>query len=391
MTNIELRVRLLCAILSHCNEKQEWAVDYFRSYAAEDWLQLLTLANRTWLGTSLAHTLQELSLWTELDEELKAYLQSLVVFSRHRNQSIKEHAIQLQNLMRQHGIEIIWLKGGSALFNGIDKPVGRRWMMDLDLLVHENEIDRVLKILQQHDYHPSALLDDPLWKHGHHAPGMHTPDHQLNIEVHFRLFDDNFNAILPRELCFQYSQTLNLDGIEGRELSPTEQIVHTLIHDQLAHKNWNHKTIHLRQLIHLSWLINHFQSEIDWEKIQIQINHPDMLECILYVCWVLMGLNTPLTDQQSKSGQRYWQHCLQRQSEEKHLLHFRFFNRLVKSFQPASINNRYQPKSVYGWARAYFHHVQGLLSRRKNFESRQKMRQFRTAVEQNLTWRLEAD
>ncbi len=309
----EQRILLLCGLLVQKESALQQAVNLNEA----NWMQLLKIANQLWLGTTLAHQLATSSIWINLDDELQTYLDSLKEFSQFRNKELKSLAVQIQTLLNEHKIEAVWIKGGSALFNGIDTPTGKRWMMDLDVLVDDSQMEEVVNLLIDNGFNVDFDIKQAFRSASHHIPPIVSPDGKFGVEIHRNPLSFKSEKYLSSNEVFEGKIHLDMDSVWGWQINPTQQVIHALVHDQISHGHFNANAVHLRYMLHLCWLVTIFKDSIDFNKVADTISDLKLIEIVFYLCWKLFGLDTPLTKQHSLSGEKYWNMALQNQTDNK--------------------------------------------------------------------------
>ena len=373
----EERVLLLCRLLVHHPESLEKA----KLLTETQWVDLLTLANRLWLGGALALSVKNSVLWSSLEHELQEYLDSLAVFSMERNNQLRELVRSITELLNSVNIDHLWLKGATALFNGVDQPVGRRWMMDLDVLVHEGDIDKVLEMLEEHGY--VSKSNSNRWRVNHHAPGMVSPCGNYTVEVHFLPQSRITKTAYTTEELFQRKQPLDIGTLVSWQPSITDQVIHTFIHDQESHQHFDNHLIHLRHMIHFVWLVQIMGDNVDWKAFKVKLNNPELIEIVFYVTYLLYGLMTPLTNISSVRGQEYWKECLNKQVGGNSYPNLGYRSRITRSFSSDNLTKKFYGKSVWS---ARILNVIDLVRKRLTIEHWRNKSIIKHSKSQNYKW-----
>jgi hypothetical protein len=134
-------------------------------------LPLIYLANKHWLVGPLVNCLKDKNVWQKLDTELQEYLSEIERLYHDRSLAQKNEIVNICQMLKSEGVEVILFKGSVHLFNGINARLGNRFMTDIDLLVPANRLEKAIKILESNSYEsdpskPSSDAKD--FHHTHH-------------------------------------------------------------------------------------------------------------------------------------------------------------------------------------------------------------------------------
>lgn len=127
----------------------------------------------------------------ELPEEIRTLAKNTVTTSMVIHTHVRQKLRELSGLFSEKGVEFILLKGFAIDMSPL------RQMSDLDVLIHEDEIDRVFKILEAEGYQyvGSFVLsekekknprDQYRWNNQYQ---FQMPQSQLVVEIHTNLFE----------------------------------------------------------------------------------------------------------------------------------------------------------------------------------------------------------
>jgi hypothetical protein len=136
----------------------------------------------------LYHRARELGVLDTLPAWLRAILQQSYYRWTALNLAQEAELVRLVQALHGAGVAVILLKG-AALLRSVYGQIGLRPMVDIDLLVHAADFERVRAVLTRNGYreHPSPRR----WECEHHVkfsgPGTQAPG--LLLEVHWRLSD----------------------------------------------------------------------------------------------------------------------------------------------------------------------------------------------------------
>lgn len=174
---------------------------------------------------------------------------------------------RLLGLLAQGGVPAIVLKG-AALGDTLYGNSALRPMTDLDLLLHPEDVERALHLLQAQGYawnevepHPGMRLDFE------NELVLRTPGPApLPIELHWHLFDSPFYQQRIDETWFwDTAQPVRLAESEAQALGLEANLLYLSAHYVLHHRGQG-----LRWLVDIALLTARYQAQIDWPLLLLQ-------------------------------------------------------------------------------------------------------------------------
>ncbi|MEI6207067.1 MAG: nucleotidyltransferase family protein [Desulfuromonadales bacterium] len=294
---------LLCKILSPWTSDTDHAiVKEAINNSALDWQKLTEYANRANLTPALRYALSEKGLWETVPPELQEYLDAMHQFNTERNEAIFQHLGRLIQILNKAGITPLLIKGGAALATGLYPDPAIRFMMDLDILVPENVLMQSVSALEKQGYYvPEAnLTTNPNFNPEtckHYLPLVHD-DETAHVELHRTLLSDDQAALLPTEHVWRDAllcKSGQMKEVSFFIMSPTHQILHSIIHSEISHANYKAERLELRQLLHFAYLCKRHTDSTDWQQVQSQMNYEktsQALRAYLYSAEMLLGVVT---------------------------------------------------------------------------------------------------
>ncbi len=174
---------------------------------------------------------------------------------------------RLLGLLAQGGVPAIVLKG-AALGDTLYGNSALRPMTDLDLLLHPEDVERALHLLQAQGYawtevepHPGMRLDFE------NELVLRTPGPApLPIELHWHLLDSPFYQQRVDEAWFwDTAQRVTLAGSEARVLGLEANLLYLSAHYALHHRAQG-----IRWLVDIALLTARHEAQIDWPLLLAQ-------------------------------------------------------------------------------------------------------------------------
>lgn len=263
------------------------------------YLPLISLANNFWLIGALTHQLKEKRVWSLLPKALTRYLIEIDNVYLERSQAIYQEAIFCCKTLKNAQIDVVMLKGIAGLFNGSYKNVSERFMVDIDLLVKENQLQESIILLKRTGYAEQEEEFDIHAVEHHHAPPLIRNNGCCFIELHRSGLKKPISGVLSTEETWQDSFPLTLnDNLQVLQLSPTHQFILAIAHSELSNKHFDYKTFDLRQIHNIYIIASYFYQEIHWDKVQEHFardKKSHMLNSMLVSIHQLFNFSTPIT------------------------------------------------------------------------------------------------
>lgn len=206
-----------------------------------DWDLFIKISTSQMILPALYCNYQKKHLLHFLPNDLVFYMKEITSLNRDRNLKINKQIIELNALLKQHGVNPIFVKGSGNLIKGLYEDIAERMIGDIDFLVSKNKYDLTSKILLEHNYKYVS------------NPGYHFPQYKH----HPRLFnEDNIAAVeIHKELVTEkYASEFNYNFITNNiiqkngfsVLSYDDQKALSIFSNQINDYGFRYKTIGLK-------------------------------------------------------------------------------------------------------------------------------------------------
>ena len=231
-----------------------------------------------------------------LPEDLVAYMQEIASLNRDRNLQIIEQINELNSLLRQNGVNPIFIKGAGYLKQGLYEDPAERMVGDIDFLVSKNEYDLATKVLSEHNYKPVSDLgyDFPNFKH---HPRICNDDHIAAVEIHkemvIKKYASEFNYETIKDNIIQNSGFSVLGYDDQKALC--------IFSNQINDNGFDYKTIGLKNAYDFL-LLNEKEPGTDFVSRFNKLKNPIL--CFLASVDYLFG-DLVLTFDNNKKVQKY--------------------------------------------------------------------------------------
>ena len=250
-----------------------------------NWEDLFQAANAEGALPALSSALAE-GLELSLPSDVSDFLASVLTLNRERNALIREETATAARLLNDHGIEPVLLKGLAYLATGVYKDPGARFLLDIDLLVPEAQLDRAAQILKDNGYFEDD--SDRFGHFRHHHPQLSRPGSPA-IEIHHRLGMGRCGSLLPAREVIARSVPFDLDGARVRVPCPEHLMTHLIMHSQMQHPYHERIWPPVRAMYDLIQLQR--SASIDWNIVE----KSDLLILHLLDVRTELGFHPPLS------------------------------------------------------------------------------------------------
>lgn len=232
-----------------------------RSAATIRWRDVIALADELGIGPAV---------WRAVScrDDVPAYaadaLRERYRANAIRNVRFRDQLGEAVRALNRAGTEPLLFKGALQLCDGTLETIGDRWMADLDVVIRGGEIRQAESALRNVGYRPEPGKP---FAHPHEVPffGIRGAG---PIEVHLELGSPPIPDVLPVTAAWERSSPLSIAGASARALSPTDQVLHNVLHSAVQDLNHVVGGLPFRQLLVLSSLARAHGDSVDWEAIQ---------------------------------------------------------------------------------------------------------------------------
>lgn len=170
----------------------------------------------------------------------------------------QELAKTIQNLQTAD-IPVIVLKG-AYLSQRIYGHIGFRSMVDIDLLVKIEDLQKADHILRSSGYR-SLEVKPEIWENNHHF-NYRIPESDLPLEVHWQLVNANIHISMDISEIWSRAEPILLSGEKCFALSIEDQLLYLCIHCGLHTQN-----LKLRMLLDIHEFIR-CNETLDWKQVE---------------------------------------------------------------------------------------------------------------------------
>jgi Uncharacterised nucleotidyltransferase len=272
-----------------------------------DWRRIAKLAADHFLTPVLWVSLSRKRLEGHLPEDARVFLQYVHGLNVERNGALRAEVLQIASSLNEVGIEPILLKGAINLFDSAYGNFGARMMSDIDVLVPELEIPRILAALAKLGYRPEG---EGTWKAHAYTP-LYRPGATWSLDLH-RYLSFQRDMVAPADVQ-RDSVSLETDGVRLLAPSPTHRIFHNVYHAQLQNRQHALGLVPLMQLCDFAALGQHHGGAVDWAWLRAIARHHGIgraLHAYVHLAVELLGFARPAEFPEDFRAKLHLRRCL---------------------------------------------------------------------------------
>ena len=230
------------------------------------WQGVVELASQQLVTPTLYQALREKDLLTALPAEVRDYLDAVHTLNGERNRHIADQTVEITAVLNRAGIEPVLLKGVAHLFEGLYGDPAARIIGDVDLLLSSEVIERAAAALAAIGYRPLDLGDVSFAGH-HHAAPLVREGEVACVELHTEPVAEAFASLLTADGIQREARPVAVGGAAAWRPAWRDLLVHSIVHAQLADRDYWCGRIALRALCDLVRLRLAGDEAVDWGEI----------------------------------------------------------------------------------------------------------------------------
>ncbi len=217
----------------------------------QSWVEF---SSREKLAPTLAKAIEELKLEKHLPADLVVWLQLARRRNTERNERILDEIGKFTEHLNEIGISPCFLKGAAYILDDVYGHIGDRFLLDVDCLLPEEQLDEAFEHLRRVGYTPWCI--EGVTRSSSHLHPLFSPTYEVSFELHRHMcYLSPIDAgVLPAGYV--------LDGSEERRRrkaafslpNMTHRLSHALSHATLSPEQVLRGGLYLRDLVDLDIL-----------------------------------------------------------------------------------------------------------------------------------------
>jgi len=209
------------------------------------------------------------------------FLKSEYFASSFRTDFLWSQFIQIYDIFLYNSITCVPLKGISFIYD-IYQNEDARPMVDIDILIREENIDKATDILRTHGYEQELLgCKKEYWKNHYHITfSKNREEYSLFVEMHWALDYKRNNSHIVSEV-WQRIRCIPLNGKSVTVLSPEDNFLSLALHNRRFGK-----VLILKNVLDINLLLQKYAAQFDWEYVLRISRKYDMRTTVFFALYV---------------------------------------------------------------------------------------------------------
>lgn len=206
-----------------------------------NWDTIVQVSTKHYVLPALYNNLKRKNLLSELPFQLAQYMDSITALNKSRNTQLIKQANEINSALLEQDISPIFLKGTAFLIENLYDDISERMVGDIDFLVSTKELHNTIQILKSIGY---SNISNKIYyqKNQRHYPRLIHKDKIGAVEVHTELTLKKYRSYFNYKLVSENVLCIN----HFRLMSYKNQVIHTIINNQINDNAKTYKQITLR-------------------------------------------------------------------------------------------------------------------------------------------------
>lgn len=188
------------------------------------------------------------------------------------------------------GVVPVALKGAASLLTDLYPDPGIRILGDLDLLVPQVALGQAAQELREAGFDPAEPPRRWFPIETHQLPIQHHKRTGVGVELHRSVVSSEFRRLLGTPAVFEAACWRDFRRLAVLVPSPTDRVLHNIVHTQLADGNYKRGSVALRQILELALLSSRYEAQIDWTVIRARFAAAGRLPLLRDTMGIVAGL-----------------------------------------------------------------------------------------------------
>lgn len=159
-----------------------------------NWDDIVKISTQYYVFPSLYTNLHSANMLSLLPDDLVAFMEHIYSLNAERNKAILTQCHEINQVLNQHHIFPIFLKGTGYLLSNLYTDIGERMIGDIDILVPKKRALEAWKIMIQNGYINLEGENTVLLTFSKHGPRQAHPNKIAALEVHRKLLRNSTNT-----------------------------------------------------------------------------------------------------------------------------------------------------------------------------------------------------
>ncbi len=230
-----------------------------------DWNALSEAATRMHLSPILSQTIAGSNMESVVPQSVQANFSNAYNQVLARNIVLQQVFIQFAGILNSENIPVVPLKG-IYLSETVYADIGLRHLSDIDVLVPENDIEKVRTIMESNGWQVEASImrskiEDSQFSQAHPYTLVKG---DIRIELHIHLYSGGQNAKIPVTDLWEDTKRESFLGVEIRQFSKELLLQHQCLH---LHKHLFGRELKIINFCDIREFLR-VETEFDWSRFK---------------------------------------------------------------------------------------------------------------------------
>ena len=161
-----------------------------------DYDKLVKLSSSHLMLPTLYLNIKRRKYSNKIPKDLYIYLENIFNINKERNLILIKEIKELNNILNFLKIKHVFIKGSSNILSGIYYDIGERMIGDIDILVNEEDVERIINKLQINGY---KNIDYSFFEDRHYTRQIHL-NKLFGVEIHKKLLRKDLDILKTSEV-----------------------------------------------------------------------------------------------------------------------------------------------------------------------------------------------
>jgi len=168
-----------------------------------DWFAVVRFSSTYLVYPALYCNLKKANFLSYLPTDLVLHMEKITALNRERNKKIIDQAKELNDLLLEHHITPIFIKGTGNLLEGLYEDIGERMVGDIDFIFSKEDYPKAIELLEGNGY--PRDFEKPIYPGIRHYPRVINENKIAALELHKELlihkYSSEFNFNFIKKNC----------------------------------------------------------------------------------------------------------------------------------------------------------------------------------------------
>ena len=325
-------------------DKNRQAIEKQLKSKSIDWDAVVKVSTAHYVFPALYCNLKRQGFLQYLPQELVSYMEYITNLNRERNQQIITQAKELSDLLRDHNITPVFLKGTGNLLEGLYEDIAERMVGDIDFIFSKEDYPKAIEVLENEKYYSDLELVKFHW----HYPRLVHINKIAAVEIHNKVLKQPYSAILSFEKINKDAELFSNIKVASYHDKLLNSVLPKQINDNLYHS----KTISLRTVYDVFLLFKKSNGLLPKTKIKkVDERFNNFIGCVNFLLKIKNLNNFKETNSSKKYLNNYISVLNKSKKEELKIHILNIFVRLKDQLNILRFSFTSQDYREYSWNR----------------------------------------